>query len=271
MDDLLADFSASTLAKAIEANQHAYLMDLHRSPLVRIHQEPELMWFLTGDPLPGFNRVVHARFEANGVDARIGAALAPFKGRNLPMQWHIGPSTRPFDLGERLVAYGLRHVGDEPGMAADLLALDHDPKLPPRLRVEHVRDTQALDQWCRIATGAFNFSEGVGDARARIEASLGPGQLPARRLYLGSLEGQPMATALLFLGGGVAGLYEVGVLPDMRRQGIGRTMTLVPLLEARAEGYRIGTLHSSPMGLGIYRRLGFREYCTLGRYIWRPE
>jgi GNAT superfamily N-acetyltransferase len=271
MDDILADFSASALAKAIEGNQHAYLMDLRRSPLVSLHQEPELMWFLTGDPLPGFNRVVHACFEADDVDVKIGGALAPFKGRDLPMQWHIGPSTRPSDLGERLVAQGLRHVSDEPGMASDLLALDHDPKLPRRLRVERVRDSEALKKWCQTAEVAFNFSKGVGDARARIETSLGPGRLPARRLYLGRIGSQPVATALLFLGVGVAGLYDVGVLPDKRRQGVGRTMTLVPLLEARAEGYRIGTLHSSPMGLGIYQKLGFQEYCTLSRYTWRPE
>ena len=104
----------------------------------------------------------------------------------------------------------------------------------------------------------------------RIEADLGPGQHPARRLYLGSLEREPVATALLFLGAGVAGgLYGVGTIPEARRQGIGRAMTVVPLLEARAMGYRIGVLHTSPMGEGIYRRLGFREYCKLGRYVWR--
>ena len=48
-------------------------------------------------------------------------------------------------------------------------------------------------------------------------------------------------------------------------------MTLAPLLEARAMGYRIGVLHASEMGLGVYRRLGFQEYCRLGGYVWMGE
>ncbi|GAB4526851.1 MAG: hypothetical protein Kow0063_01520 [Anaerolineae bacterium] len=268
MDRILNDFSASALAQAIEANQQAYLIDLVRSPLVRVHQNQELVWFLTGERLPGFNRILHARFETGDVDAKIKAALAPFKAAGLPMLWHIGPGTRPVNLGEHLVAHGLRYVDDEPGMAIDLLALDDDPRLPARLQIELVRDEETLNQWCQTIAQAFDFAEGVANALARIEASLKPGQYPARRLYLGRLARQPVAVALLFLGAGVAGLYGVGTIPGARRQGIGRAMTLVPLLEARARGYRIGTLHASPMGQGIYRRLGFREYCTLTRYVW---
>ena len=40
------------------------------------------------------------------------------------------------------------------------------------------------------------------------------------------------------------------------------------LREARALGYRLGILHSSPEGDGVYRRLGFQEYCKSSIYIW---
>ncbi len=43
------------------------------------------------------------------------------------------------------------------------------------------------------------------------------------------------------------------------------------MLEARAWGYRIGTLQSTPTGLNLYRRLGFREYCTFQAYLWQGE
>jgi hypothetical protein len=48
-------------------------------------------------------------------------------------------------------------------------------------------------------------------------------------------------------------------------------MTLMPLLEARAAGYRVGILHASQSGLGLYRRLGFQQYCELSGYIWTGE
>jgi predicted acetyltransferase len=45
-------------------------------------------------------------------------------------------------------------------------------------------------------------------------------------------------------------------------------MTLAPLREARARGYAIGTLSPSEMGLRIYRRIGFREYCQIHIYAF---
>jgi hypothetical protein len=152
-------------------------------------------------------------------------------------------------------------------MAVDLAALDGEGTTPPGLRIEHIQDVETLRTWSQITARAFDFPNEIGNAILRIEASLG--QFPSRRLYLGTLEREPVATALLFLGAGVAGIYGVGTIPLARRQGVGQAMTMVPLLEARTMGYRIGTLHSSPMGSRIYRRLGFREYCKLSRYVWR--
>jgi predicted acetyltransferase len=44
-------------------------------------------------------------------------------------------------------------------------------------------------------------------------------------------------------------------------------MTLNALREARALGYRIGTLTSSATGFGVYRRLGFERYGTYSTYV----
>ncbi len=41
--------------------------------------------------------------------------------------------------------------------------------------------------------------------------------------------------------------------------------------EARANGYRIGTLQSSELGYPVYRRLGFRDVCRFALYLWPAE
>ena len=70
------------------------------------------------------------------------------------------------------------------------------------------------------------------------------------------------------LGAGVAGLSSVATVPEARRQGIGTAVTLHLLEQARAMGYRIGVLFSSDMAVGVYRKLGFREYRKGSFYVW---
>ena len=84
----------------------------------------------------------------------------------------------------------------------------------------------------------------------------------------GTIAGEPVATVALFLGAGVAAIEHVVTIPQVRRQGIGAAITLMAAQEARAQGYRISVLTSSPMGFNIYSRLGFREYCTFRTYEW---
>ena len=47
-------------------------------------------------------------------------------------------------------------------------------------------------------------------------------------------------------------------------------MTAYPLREARLRGYQAGVLEASEMGVGVYRSLGFQEYCKISQSIWSP-
>jgi GNAT superfamily N-acetyltransferase len=89
--------------------------------------------------------------------------------------------------------------------------------------------------------------------------------------YTAWLDGVPVATSLLQLGGGVAGIYAVATAPEARRRGIGTQVTLYPLLQARVRGYKIGILQASEMGLPVYHSLGFQECCRITSYRWAAE
>jgi ribosomal protein S18 acetylase RimI-like enzyme len=268
MAGILFEPSNSALAEAIEANTLELHLEYARSPQVELHEGGDLVWFFTGLPYAAFNRVLRARFEAEEADTRIIVALAPFRSHNVPLLWHTGPTTRPANLGECLQAHGLTLVEDEPGMALDLLTLDDDRGIPPSLTTERVKDLAGLSIWCELFSRAFEIDENAAEKMLAAEAALGPGTRPHRRMYLGRWDGEAVATSMLFLAAGVAGLHGVGTLPGARRQGIGRAMALAALLDAQAMGYRFGVLHASPMGLGTYRRLGFEEYCRLRIYRW---
>ena len=268
MADILTASSASALTHAVEANLFAVMPLWRRWPAAEVHDDPGLLWSLTGSPFPIFNSVMRANLAPAEADAAIAAAVARGRSRDVPLLWWTGPATRPADLGERLVAGGFAHAEDAPGMAVDLRDLPDAPQSPPGLVVEQVADPETLREWCAAMSAGYEMPAAFGETYddCLIHVGLEP-RAPVRH-YLGRLDGVPVATATLVLAAGVAGIYDVATIPAARRNGIGAIITTQPLRDALAEGYRAGILHSSAAGLSLYRRLGFREYCSIGQYLW---
>jgi GNAT superfamily N-acetyltransferase len=268
--DVLNDLSTPTLVAAIKANLFEWYRYLGSSPKAELYESPERTWSLTGIPLAFANAVLRTQVEPDHADAIIEGTLAHFRSKNVSsVSWWVEPDTRPADLGRHLAAHGLTYVEGMPGMAVDLSALNEDLTTPCGLTIEHVGDREALRQWAHTSIIGSGLPETSVDTWFDVFAGLGF-ELPLRN-YVGVLNGEPVATSELFVAAGVAGIYVVATRPEARRQGIGTAMTLAPLREARALGYRIGILHASPMGLGVYRRLGFREYCRMSHYVWAGE
>ncbi len=270
MINVLKDLSTPALVKAIKGNRFEWYGYLGHSPNAELHDSSNLTWLLTGVPFPGMNAVIRTQLTRDNVDDIIEETVVHFKSKNVTsFTWWVEPGTQPTDLGDRLLAHGFIYDEGPPGMAVDLLALNEDITGPSDLRIKHVRDAGTLKQWVSTLTSGFELPDGSEGGFFDLFIGLGF-NLPLRH-YVGFLNEEPIATAELFLGAGVAGIYGVVTVPKARRQGIGAALTLAPLREARAMGYRIGILDSSEMGLGVYRRLGFQEYCKMSRYIWAGE
>ena len=272
MSSILRTHSAPALRTALEENLAAFLMHYAKAPGTYIHHDPSITWVFTGIREPFFNAVVRTSLPPDHVDDAIDATLAPFVARRVPMLWWVTPSTRPTELGRKLEAHGLAYRGEGRGMAAGLRALPADGSTPPGFTVEEVTDVVTLLEWMRANEQAYDSSAGRMDAAyAAIESSLGFGTHQPYRRFLGRLNGVPVATAALFLGARVAGLYAVACIGTARGLGIGTAISLAALREARTRGYRVAVLESSPSGFNVYSRLGFRECCRLGSYVWTPE
>jgi len=270
MAEILTDFSRSTLMIANKANLFEYLEYLGTSsaPTVLSHKSNEIKWMLTGVPFEFLNNVLYTNFDAQNASLRIDETLADFQSKRVKyLTWWVEPDMQPSTLGQELAAKGLTYSPGMPGMAVDLQNLKEDLPKPSELIIETVQDKATLGKW--VKPGLIGF--GNSDVQVRnicfdIFDQLGY-ELPLR-LYVASLNGEPVATSQLFLGAGVAGVYWVATVPEARKKGIGAAVSLAPLLDARSMGYRIGVLQASPMGEPIYRRLGFQNYERLGNYIW---
>jgi GNAT superfamily N-acetyltransferase len=270
MNEHASGFSEGDLILAIESNGEEFLLGLGRAAGAEERDDGRIRWVIGNSPIDYHNCVVHANLPPEETDAVILESLERFRAHKVPGSWHVGPSMRPPDLGERLLAHGFDYGGDDIGMAADLWALREDLRLPEGFTVERVRDERSLATWTN--TLAAGFGEGPLEAEwvGKMYRRIGLGDDVPWRHYLGRLDGEPVATSTLFFAAGVAGIYFVFTVEGARRRGIGAAVTLAALHDAREAGLRVGVLGSSEMGYPVYRRLGFREYCRIGIYEYRP-
>lgn len=267
MSNILHDFSTPPLLKAMEANVQQAWLRLGRGLDATVYEEPELEWFISGIPFHLANGIIRTNFSTSYLptEEMLHAWLEKLATYNVPMVWLAGPSISSMAIGNFLQEHGWQ-LEASPGMAIDLHML-HKQISPPHLTIERISNAEMLKTWLHVmTTGSEIPQEGLMLLLDMLNKH-GFKDAPDMYYYLGSLHGKAVATSLLYSGGGIAGIYCVATLPEFRKQGIGRALTLAPLLEARALGYRIGTLQSTPMGLNLYRNIGFQEYCTFNAYF----
>ncbi len=256
------------LVRAIEENSVEFLLALGRAGGGDERADERIHWTIGGSPIGYHNCVVRADLDVANADAAIAESRELMRAKGVPGSWHVGPSMRPGDIGERLLAHGFER-SSEPGMAADL---DDIPEIeqPPGLTIERVGSEAELDNYAEVLS--LGFGEGPKEARwvRSMYSKIGLGGAVPWRHYLGRIDQRPVATATLFLAAGAAGVYFVSTVPDFRGRGIGSAITRASMLAARELGYHKAVLGSSPMGHGVYRRLGFEVLCSIGVYEWSP-
>lgn len=258
------------MARAVEANLHAFGEEFERLDGVETYRGEDVQWCLTDVAFPLFNAVFDIHFTAEAADRSIAAILARARQRGVSVLWWTGPSSTPPDLGERLIAAGLRSGGAAPGMAMRLDALGDPPPVPPNVAIERVTDERALLDWCRVATEGFEMPDSAEAPLYELSVTAALAPHPSIHHYLGRLEGRPVACSSLYYGGGAAGVYNVATLPAARRKGLGRALTFAPLMDARRAGYDLAVLQASEMGAPLYREMGFRDVCTFHTYLFEP-
>ncbi|HCI80765.1 MAG TPA: hypothetical protein DHW02_13860, partial [Ktedonobacter sp.] len=157
-------------------------------------------------PLHLANGIVRATFTSGPVEEILKAKLQQLASYNVPMVWLTGPSTLPTTIGSSLEACGWMR-DDAPGMAIDLHTLDEHVVLP-RLTIERVDNEVMLKTWLRIMIVGSEIPEEGLTLLLDMVSKHGYKNLSSVYFYLGTLDGKPVATSLLYLGGGVAGIYR---------------------------------------------------------------
>lgn len=149
---------------------------------------------------------------------------------------------------------GLHITMEAPGMLAERL-------LPPARRLPVVECRRVGDEKTRrdfslLMSLAFYMPM---DLATTVYGSEGVWDTPMTG-WVAYSGGKAVSTAVTYTGAGVVGVYAVGTDPKQQRKGYGEAVMRHALGEARKEhGIERTILQSSPAGLGLYLRMGYRQ------------
>ena len=235
-----------------------------RTAGMRAIAAPDLVQVDCGMPCDTFNAVCNAQLDEADAAARIAVVIDDYAARGLPFSWWVCPGDGPERLDAWLTAAGLAAAETELAMTLPLSELVVFA-ISPGLSIERVRTEAQLRDFAVV--NAANWSppdaQVVEFYRRAAPALLAP--VSPLRLSVGCLDGEPVATAEATVDE-VVGLYNICTLEAQRGRGFGSALTLQPLLDARAVGVTAAILQASADGVGLYRRLGFRDYGLITEY-----
>jgi ribosomal protein S18 acetylase RimI-like enzyme len=233
----------------------------------RVYRDPDMLRYVTDEPLFFANGVTCVRLDSGEADRRIEETAAFFEAEGVPWGFGVSPLSRPSDLEEILVRHGFHLEEELPRMAAEIDRIPMGEEVPQGVEIRRVEDGVALADWVETLARGFGMDEPRRAAMAR--AALGGGSEPGGPWvrFLGLLEGRPVATSGVLFAGGLAGIINVATVSDARRRGIGTLMTVAALRCALDRGYRVAVLGTTEMGRGIYERMGFREVSWTRLYV----
>ena len=219
--------------------------------------------FTSDVPFPMLNLVYDVRFSAGEEKQRAHAVLDHLIGRGLPFMWQVTPTTHFDGLEEILAERGLE--GDtQPGMHADLAPLHADT--PTDLTLETVTPA-TLATAIEVIAATFEFP---GFAFEPMLATFRALDGPHVTHLIARIDEEPVGAGSGFLDGSTLGIYNIATLERARGRGVGTAVTAALMDIGAARGCERAILHSSEMGLPVYRRLGFEEVCQVGTHVWTP-
>ena len=154
------------------------------------------------------------------------------------------------ELAPAASAAGLERVVTLQGML--LTEPVHVPAEPPGCTTHLVSGEDHLADFRTVISEAF--PPDTATLYADLTSLIGPD----RAGWVIEKDGEPAAAASVLLIGEGAVVTVVGTRPRSVRRGLGQYVTRLACAEAFASGARLVTLQSSPEGVTLYERIGFR-------------
>lgn len=172
-------------------------------------------------------------------------------------------------VADALKARGFAVEASMPAMAVDIDAMAATA-LPPGYGWARIGAGEEGRAWAEALAVGYEIPRPLADIFS--PEALGADMADAARVQFFAVlrDGRQVATSMLYLADGLAGIYCVSTVPEERNKGLGAHATAEALRVARRLGYRVGVLQSSTAGHPVYIRLGFGDYAKVPMLIHMP-
>ncbi len=266
------DLSERELAEAVEGSLYDLFRSMAALPGAELEELGSHARHHAFPSNPMFKGVWAPKVSESELDDVVADSLRWQRERGAPyVFWWAGLDVDHDELGAALERHGFAPTDpDAPGQVAELAALDWSAleTVPDGFRIEPVADDASLEAWGATFVEGFGVPAWAGQAWVDATRAFGVGRSPWE-LYVGWLDGRPVATTMMFYGAGVATAFGIATVPDLRGRGLGAAITLAGFADARTRGSRFGVLFATELGAPVYRRLGFRDTGgTISRWLW---
>ncbi len=213
---------------------------------------------------PLFNVVTGAQVvggDSSTTSEAVRTVVSEYTNRGLPWMWWTTPSHTTSEV-EGILAHAGMISESVPGMYAELAGLRDPDPVVETLQVP-ARDAAFGDVFIR----GFGLPEAILDP---VQDFLGSFDDEEHVVVVATDGGRAVGCATGLIANDTIGIYNVATLPDARGRGVGTAVTLAVMQTGKERGCKNAILHTSPMGRGVYERLGFEVVCPTTHWVWSP-
>ena len=227
--------------------------------------KPAYLRIVTGEAHPMGNVAIVS--EPDDLDSTL-EAITPLIDCGAPAAAIFPQGVSP-RVAEAVAAHGFGIEESMPAMAVDIDRM-RPTSLPPGYGWERIGRGDAGRAWTDALAVGYELPRGLAEifGPEALRADTAPDA--AIQFFSVLRDGRQVATSMLYLADGVAGIYCVATLPEQRNRGLGAHATAEALRAARQLGYRVGVLQSSGAGYPVYLRLGLGDYGRIPMRIRMP-
>lgn len=196
----------------------------------------------------------------------VQTAVQLARSKQLPYAFWIGFEQDPDWLEEELLALGLITEETEWALHCDLLKQDTKGK-KGAFDIRRVHAREGVQDIIRVMHGLLPSEEHVAIQSFYEQSApvLLKGNCPLT-FFVGYVDKKPISLSSCYCDYGLASLFDVIVLPEMRGQGLGIAMTAQGMLHAQEKGFDNCILTATNDAKFLYQKLGFKELKTLKVY-----